>query len=48
MQWQETVELRGGGTGAVTIMEFGTMEGYAVGFLIGVYVVVVRSILVGD
>ena len=29
---KETVEVRGGGTGAVTIMDFCTMEGYVVGF----------------
>ena len=42
------MELRGGGTGAVNIMEFGTMEVDAVGFLIGLYVVLVIIILVGD
>ena len=39
--------MRGGVSGAVTIMEFWTMEGYNIGFLIGVAVVVVRSILGG-
>ena len=34
--------------GAVTIMSFWIMEGYAVGFLIGSSVVVSRSILRGD
>ena len=31
-----------GGAGAATIIEFWTMEGYAVEFLIGVAIVVVR------
>ena len=41
------MEVGGGGAGSVTIMEFWTMEGYAVGFLIGKAVVAVRSILGG-
>ena len=42
------MELWGGGAGAATIMEFWTMEGHSVGFLIGVAEVLVRSILGGD
>ena len=42
------MEVKGGGSSVVTIMEFWTMEGYNIGFLIGVAVVVVRSILGGD
>ena len=34
--------------GAVTMMGFWTMNGYSVGFLIGVAVVLVRSILGGN
>ena len=36
---KEPVEVWGGGDSATTIMEFWTMEGYAVGFLIDVAVV---------
>ena len=42
------MKLRGGGDVATTIMEFCTMEVYYVGFLIGVAVVEVISILGGD
>ena len=42
------MEVQGGGSGATTIMEFCTMYGYVVGFLIGVSVVAVRSILGSD
>ena len=42
------MEVREGGAGAATIIEFWTMEGYAVGFLIFVAVVTARSMLVGD
>ena len=42
------MEVWGGGYGSVNIMEFWTMEGYAVGFLIGVYLVAVIRILGGD
>ena len=42
---KELVEVRVGGSGAVTIMEFWTMEGYAVGFLIGVSILSFRRIL---
>ena len=45
---KEPVKVRGGGAGAATIMKFCTMEGYAVGFLIGVFVAAVRSILGSD
>ena len=40
--------MRGGGSGAPTIIKFWTMEGHSVGFLIVVSVVVVRSMLGGD
>ena len=40
--------MRGGGAGAATIMEFWTMEGYALEFLIGVAGVVVRRIFGGE
>ena len=40
------MEVQGGVSGAATIMEFWTMEGYSVGFLLGILVVAVRSILV--
>ena len=42
---KEPVEVRGGVSSAAAIMEFWNMEGYDVGFLIGVAVVVFRSIL---
>ena len=42
------MEVLGGGAFAATIMEFWTMEGYAVGFLIGVVVFEVRSITGGE
>ena len=42
------MEVGGGGAGSVTIMEFWTMEGYAIGFLIRAAAVAVRSILGGD
>ena len=42
---KETVEVRGRGDGATNIMEFWTMEGYTVVFLIGVAVVAVTIIL---
>ena len=42
---KEPVEQQVEGAGAVNIMEFWTMLGYAIGFLIGVTVVVVRIIL---
>ena len=42
------MELWGGGYGAATIMAFWTMEGYAVGFLIGLNLVSVRIIFGGD
>ena len=45
---KEPVKVQGGGSVATTIMEFWTMEGYAVGFLTGVAVVEVRGILGGD
>ena len=41
---KEPVELWGGGAGAATIMEFWTMEGYSVVFLICVYMVSVKII----
>ena len=44
---KEPVKVRGGGYFAATIMEFWTMEGYTVVFLIGVSVVEVISILGG-
>ena len=37
-----------GGAGAATIIEFWTMEGYAVEFLIGVAIFEVRRILGGE
>ena len=40
--------MRGGGSGAPTIIKFWTMEGHSVGFLIGVAEVLVRSMLGGD
>ena len=40
------MEVRGGESGATTIIELWTLEGYTVGFLLAV--VVVRSILGGD
>ena len=42
---KEPVKIQGGRYVAVNIMEFWTMKVYAVGFLIGVAVVEVRSIL---
>ena len=42
------MEVREGGAGAANIIEFWTMEGYAVVFLIGVAIVAVRIILGGD
>ena len=42
------MEVRGGGYGAMTIMEFWTIEVYDVGFLMCVAIVVVRSILGDD
>ena len=45
---KEPIEVRGEVSGTTTIMEFWNMEGYAVGFLIGVAVVAVRSILGAD
>ena len=44
------MEVRGGKSGYVTIMEFWTLEGYVVGFLkyVAVVVVVARSRLGGD
>ena len=45
---KEQEGVREVGTGATTIMKFWTSEGYAVDFLIGVAVVVVKSILGGD
>ena len=45
---KESVEVRGGVSGATNIMEFWIMEVYSVGFLIGVTVVAVRIILGGD
>ena len=44
---KEPVEVRGGGAGAATIMEFFSMEGYSTGFLIGVAIVAAR-LLIGD
>ena len=46
MQLKITSVGVGGGSGAANMVEFWTLEGYAVGFL--VYVVVVRSILGGN
>ena len=45
---KEPVKVRGGGAVTPTIMEFWTMEGYYVGFLIDVPVVEFISILGGD
>ena len=45
---KEPVEVREGGSGAATIMDFWTLEGYAVGFLKGVALAVLISILGGD
>ena len=42
------MEVRGGVSGAVTIMEFWTMEIYDVGILICIAVVLVRSVLGDD
>ena len=42
------MEVRGVGAGASNILEFWTMEGYAVGFLIDVAIVAFRSIREGD
>ena len=44
---KEPLEVRGGGSGAATIMELWIMEGYDVGLLIGVAVFVVIIILGG-
>ena len=40
--------MQEGVSGAATIMEFWTLEGYDIGVLIGVAVFVVRNILGGD
>ena len=45
---KKTVELRGGGAGATTIMEFWTMEGCDVGLIKSVDVVAVRSKIESD
>ena len=45
---KEPVEVGGGGADAAIIMNFWTMEGYAIGFLICAAAVAVRSILGGD
>ena len=45
---KELVEVRGGGSGAATVLEFWTMEGYDVGFLIGVAAVLVIIIFGGE
>ena len=42
---KEPVKVWWGGAGATVIMECWTMEGYDIGFLIGVGAVVVRSLL---
>ena len=43
MQWKRTSGIEGGRAGVGTIMEFWTLEGYAVDFL--VVIVVVRNII---
>ena len=46
--FKEPVKLREGGAAAAAIMEFWTLEGYAVGFLIGVAAVLVGIIIRDD
>ena len=42
------VEVRGRGSGAATVLEFCTMEGYDVGFIIVVAAVLIIIILGGE